>query len=173
MLRKEKIREVFRVKQKRTGLYKLSGLLLVCVLLTWWAEVYPMRTFPPAIEKVQWMYVKQWSDWETHHHMLDAADVRAFYEELQNLELVRRGTSWEDMNAAHHVVYEAHSCYQVGRSDKNLCWANFYLADDGFLLFSVSNQFVSNQFVLYEDVSGNYDEFFSLVRQLDEKSQLK
>ncbi len=66
------------MKIKRTGIYKLSALLLICVLLTWWAGLYPMRTFPPAIEKVQWMYVNQCSDWETHHHMLGAADVKAF-----------------------------------------------------------------------------------------------
>ncbi len=162
------------MKLTRPGLYKIFMLLLVCVLLMYWAILYPARTFPPTIETVQWTYVEQFRliD-ENKNHMLDKTDVRRFYDELQKLKLVHRGTSWEEMNSTHSVEYEVHSCYQLGKAKSDFYWANVYIADDGFLLLSVSNQLVSNQFVLYEDVSGNFDEFLSLVQQLEETSREK
>ena len=162
------------MKRKRIGLYKLFALLLSCALLMYWAIFYPARTFPPAIETVQWTYVGQFrlAD-EIKNHMLDEADMRQFYDELQKLKLVRKGNSWEDMNSAHLVEYEVHSCYQVGKAKSDFYWASVYIAEDGFLLLSVSNQFVSNRFVLYEDVSGNFDEFLSLVQHLEETSREK
>lgn len=162
------------MKLKRPGLYKVFALLVGCVLVMYWAILYPVRTFPPAIESVRWTYVGRFrmAD-EIKNHMLDETDMKQFYDELQKLKLVRRGSSWEEMNSSHQVEYEVHSCYQLGNSENNFYWANFYIADDEFLLLSVSNQFVGNRFVLYEDVSGNFDEFLSLVQQLEEASREK
>ena len=72
-------------------------LMFGCVLVMYWAILYPVRTFPPAIESVRWTYVGRFrmAD-EIKNHMLDETDMKQFYDELQKLKLVRRGSSWEE-----------------------------------------------------------------------------
>ena len=69
------------MKLKRPGLYKVFALLVGCVLVMYWAILYPVRTFPPAIESVRWTYVGRFrmAD-EIKNHMLDETDMKQFYD---------------------------------------------------------------------------------------------